>query len=527
MKRAPHRLVDAFEERLQPLETAFHRAYWDSQVHASAETDRRRADLELEVRALKGDAATLAAVNEALSDGMHELVLRRQLEALRLSLTGNQMTNAQRAELVELSSGVESEFASFRAQVDGRSLTENDILDVLQHSDDEELRRKTWAASKQIGRRVSRRVRELGRLRNQIALELGYADYYGMALELQELSEDWLFRVLDELEELTNEPFRIWKEGVDADLASRFGTRQLRPWHYSDPFFQHPPHGTGIELDDIFKESSAVDLTLGTFAGWGIDLKDVIGASDLYPRQMKCQHAFCLDVDRSGGDVRILANVVPGERWVEVMLHEAGHAAYDVSFDRKLPYLLRRPTHTFVTEAMAILCGRLTRDPEWLTTVAGADPTQIEGIASELRRSSAIQSILFARWVLVMTHFERALYADPEADLDAIWWDLVQRFQSVAPPDEEVVEGAWAAKIHVAAAPVYYHNYLLGELLASQLEGVLKQRFGGYVANREAGALLKEELFRPGNSMRWDRLIEQATGKPLSPRDFAAQVAAV
>lgn len=526
MNRAPHRLVDGLEERLQPLEIEFHRAYWESQVHASPDTDRRRSELELDLRALKGDPAALAGVNDALAEGVHEPLLLRQLEVLRLSLTANQMTPDQRAELVELSSSVESEFATFRPKVEGRSLSENDILQILETSTDEDERRKTWVASKEIGRRVAGRVRELARLRNQVAREKGYADYYGMALELQELSEDWLFGVLDELEELTRAPFLSWKAGVDRDLAERFGTEDLRPWHYSDPFFQHAPRGTGLDLDHLYEHASAVDLTTATFAAWGIDLQQVMAASDLYPRQLKCQHAFCLDIDRSGRDVRILANIVPGERWVEVMLHEAGHAAYDVSIDHRLPYLLRRHAHTFVTEAIAIMCGRLTRNPRWLTAVAGVAEADVAAIARQLARSSAIQSILFARWVLVMSHFERALYADPEADLDAVWWDLVSRFQSVSAGDAEV-QGAWTAKIHVAAAPVYYHNYLLGELLASQLETLLDRRFDGFVGDRRAGEVLKKELFHHGNSMRWDRLIESATGKPLSPKDFAAQVTAV
>ena len=526
MNRAPHRLVDGFEARLQPLETEFHRAYWESQVHSSPETDRKRADLELELRALKGDQATLAGVKDALAEGMHEPLLLRQLQVLRLSLTANQMTDAQRAELVELSSAVESEFATFRPTVDGNALTENDILQILETSVDEDERRRAWIASKHVGRRVAGRVRELARLRNHIARDRGHADYYGMALELQELSEEWLFRVLDELEELTNEPFLAWKDQADRDLAERFRTRDLRPWHYSDPFFQHPPHGTGLDLDHLFEDASAVELTTATFDAWGIDLQPVMAVSDLYPRQLKCQHAFCLDIDRSGRDVRILANIVSGERWVEVMLHEAGHAAYDVSIDHRLPYLLRRPAHTFVTEAIAIMCGRLTRDPLWLTRIARVPEEEVAAIAPELARSSAIHSVLFARWVLVMSHFERALYADPEADLDALWWELVARFQSVTPGDDDV-QGAWTAKIHVAAAPVYYHNYLLGELLASQLESTLDQRFGGLVAERGAGHALKRELFHHGNSMRWDRLIETATGRPLSPKDFAAQVSVV
>ena len=523
MNRAPHRLVDGYEARLEELESEFHRAYWDSQVHASPENDHRRADLELQLRTLKGDAGTLAAVKEALEEGMHEPRLRRQLEVMRLSLSGNQMTDAQRQELVEVSSAVESEFATFRPHVDGDALSENDILDVMDRSDDNSVRREVWTASKEIGRRVSGRVRELARLRNRIALEQGYADYYRMALDLQELAEEWLFRLFDELEELTRAPFLEWKTKTDRGLADRFGTTDLRPWHYADPFFQYPPRSSGVDLNPLFLDRDAIQLARDTFAGWGMDLDGVIYKSDLYPRSLKSQHAFCIDIDRTGKDVRILANVVPGERWVEVMLHESGHAAYDISLDRRLPYLLRRPPHTFVTEGMAILSGRLVRDPIWLTEVAGIPESSIAPQAESIRRSSAIQSILFARWVLVMSHFERDLYADPEADLDARWWELVERFQDVSFPDHEI-PGAWASKIHVAAAPVYYHNYLLGELLASQLESTIADRAGGLVNNADAGRLLREGLFRHGNSMRWDQVIEEATGRPLSPKFFAAQV---
>ncbi|HJR44839.1 MAG TPA: M2 family metallopeptidase [Actinomycetota bacterium] len=523
MNRAPHRLVDGFEGRLEPLETEFHRAYWESQVRATPENDRRRADLELQLRALKGDASMLSSVNQALAEGMHEPALRRQLEVLRLSLTANQMTDAQREEMVELASGIESDFATFRPDLDGEALTENKIVEILERSDDVEHRHRTWLASKQIGQRVAGRVRELTRLRNHVALEQGYADYYRMALDLQEISEEWLFGLFDRLDELTRGPFLEWKGGVDRSLADRFGTRDLRPWHYADPFFQHPPRGAGIDLDPFFQKVSAVDLAAGTFREWGFDLGPVLEASDLFPRADKCQHAFCIDVDRSGRDVRILANIVPGERWVETMLHESGHAAYDISIDRHLPYLLRRPAHTFVTEAIAILAGRLTRDPEWLVRVARVSDDDVAPRAAELRRSSAIQSILFARWVLVMAHFERDLYSDPEADLDQRWWELVERYQDVRNPGQEV-RGAWAAKIHIAAAPVYYHNYLLGELLASQLEETLSERAGGVVGSETAGKLLNDGLFRHGNKLRWDKVIEEATGRPLSAEPFAQQV---
>jgi peptidyl-dipeptidase A len=519
----PHRLVSTFEERLADLETRFHEAYWQSQIESSPENDRRRAELELELRRIKGDTEALEAVEAALQEDIHEPILKRQLEVLRLSLKGNQMNDDLRAQIVDLSSSVESDFNTHRAHVDGKPISDNEIEEILKTSDDVDLRRRSWEASKEVGAVVAQRVKELARLRNQVARDLGYADYFRMALELQELDEDWLFRTLEELERLTDEPYERWKGDLDQKLSLRFGTDELMPWHYSDPFFQNLPAEGGVSLDELLKDVPAADMAVETFGSWGIDLTGVMEKSDLYPRDHKCQHAFCLHVDRRSRDVRILANVVPGERWVEVMLHESGHAAYDVEIDQHLPYLLRRNAHIFVTESIALLSGRLARDPEWLVQIAGRDASVVAELEPELRRSDAAQSLIFARWVPVVTYFERELYSDPEGDLNARWWDLVERFQLLTrPPDRDAPD--WAAKIHVAAAPVYYQNYLLGDMLASQLIRTCLDECGGIVGNAEAGRLLKERVFKSGSLMRWDALIEEATGRPLTAKDFVDQV---
>jgi len=124
----------------------------------------------------------------------------------------------------------------------------------------------------------------------------------------------------------------------------------------------------------------------------------------------------------------------------------------------------------------------------------------------------------------VMTNFERALYADPEADLDARWWELVERYQLVRKPVGRTSPD-WAAKIHIACAPVYYHTYLYGQMVASQLSATLERECGGLVDRPDAGNLLAERVFAPGLSVRWDRLIEQATGEPLTAAHFGRAIA--
>ena len=124
----------------------------------------------------------------------------------------------------------------------------------------------------------------------------------------------------------------------------------------------------------------------------------------------------------------------------------------------------------------------------------------------------------------MVTHFERALYADPDADLDTIWWDLVERFQLVRRPAGRH-HPDWAAKIHIAVVPVYYQNYLYGEMFASQLLATLRERTDGLVDRPAAGAYLRDAVFRPASRDRWDRLVADATGAPLGARAFAADLA--
>jgi peptidyl-dipeptidase A len=219
----------------------------------------------------------------------------------------------------------------------------------------------------------------------------------------------------------------------------------------------------------------------------------------------------------------VLCNVTPSERWMSTMLHEFGHAIYDLEVGRELPWLLRT-MHPLATEGVAMLFGRLPLDPEWLARVGEVDSAQVDALRDRLARSQRAALLVFARWVLVMTTFERGLYADPDADHDARWWDLVERFQLVRRPPRRGASD-WAAKIHFAVAPVYYQNYLYGEMVASQLDATLRRRTGGLVDRAEAGEYLAERFFRPGASVRWDALVEHATGEPLSVRHFAAQLA--
>jgi peptidyl-dipeptidase A len=516
-------ILAAAEARLAPLSRASNLAWWESQVSATEENAARRAAAELAVSDALSDRELFAAVDAARAAGSDGEV-GRQLVLLRNLMLTHQLPDELRARIVELESSVDMRFSRHRGVVRGETLDDTEIKKILRSNDDPADRREAWEASKTVGAEVASDVRELARLRNEAARGLGYRDWFALSLATDELDEQKLTDTLAEADRVTAEPFARWKGALDDKLAARFGCAisDLRPWHYADPFFQETPPDGAVDLDPLFAGEDVVALARRTFEGLGLEVAGILDRSDLYPRDGKNQHAFCIDIDRRG-DVRVLANTVVTYDCANTMLHELGHGVYALGYRDDLPWLLRS-THLVATEATALLCGSLAGRREWLDGILAAGSGDVRELAGELEAARAAELLVFTRWVLVMTNFERALYADPESDLDTIWWELVSRHQRVTPPDGRRAPD-WAAKIHIAVAPVYYHTYLYGAIVGLQLTAALERAAGGIVDRPEAGAILREKLFAPGESVRWDELVTQASGTPLSVASLATAVA--
>ena len=187
-----------------------------------------------------------------------------------------------------------------------------------------------------------------------------------MQLALAELSQEQVLKLFDELDALTREPFHAAKAEIDAALARQCGVSvdELRPWHYHDPFFQESPAIYG-NFESVYRQIDTVKVVRKFYEGIGLPIDDVLARSDLFEKPGKCPHAFSTDIDREG-DVRVLANVVPGQEWLATMLHECGHAAYSKNIPRSVPYVLRIESHALTTEGVAMMFERLAGDARWL-----------------------------------------------------------------------------------------------------------------------------------------------------------------
>ena len=505
-----HRAVTSLVERIvaevEPLHLAHNEAVWKANVTGDPAHEAESARLDAEIRKIFARPEPFRFLGDALkAGGVGDETLQRQLVLLHHNFQAHQIPPETIERMVRIEKGLESRFNNFRALLGGERVSDNHIRQVLHRSQDVAERRAAWEASKQIGAEVVADLIELVKIRNAAARDLGFANFYTMSLTLDELDER---------------------------ISKRFGIspREVRPWHMSDPFFQEAPQAE-VDLDPFFSERPLEELSATYFRSIGLEIEDLLKRADLYEKPGKSQHAFCLQVDRKG-DIRVLCNLRPNEQWMSTLLHELGHAVYDQHVDMELPYLLRTASHTLTTEASAMLFGRLSKNAAWLHRYAGLDRTRATQAGEKFERAIREQLLVQTRWCLVMCHMERALYRDPDQDLDTLWWNLVQRFQKVPRPDGRHAPD-WASKIHFSVAPVYYQNYMLGEIMASQLQHhILARVLGGgadawerYVSSPKVGQFLIVTLFRSGKALDWRGTIRQATGAPLQTDAFVSELA--
>ena len=530
MTRNFTQFLKEYEGKVIPLSKETSLASFEASITGNDSLYKKSEELQFELSKIftnQQDFALLKEIKE--SNTISDPILKRQLEIIYLGYLGKQLDEQKIKKIIEMQTDVEKRYNVFRAVLDEKPYTDNQIEEILQSSTDSKVLEKAWQASKEVGKNVAEDVLKLVHLRNDAARDLGFANFHTMQLQLSEQDPQEIEKLFDELDNLTRQAFAEVKEEVDRVLSKKYGIKPdgMQPWHYQNRFFQEAPKIYSVNLDQFYKDKDIVEITRRYFAGLGLPIDDLIAKSDLFEKEGKYQHAYCTDIDREG-DVRVVCNVKPNYQWMNTMLHEYGHAVYSKYNDRTIPYTLRDAAHTFTTEAIAMLFGSMASNPYWLRDMLGVPPEQLDKIAQDCFKSLRLETLVFSRWAQVMYRFEKSMYTNPEQDLNDLWWDLVEKYQMIKRPAGRN-EPDWAAKIHVALYPAYYHNYLMGNILASQFyytisqqvlqqENVTEQSFTNHP---EVGKFLDEKIFKPGARYTWNEMIEQATGEKLTAKYYA------
>ena len=200
---------------------------------------------------------------------------------------------------------------------------------------------------------------------------LGYRDHFALALATGELDEDRLFDDARRRRPRHREPVHrveARRRRVARRRASGARVDELRPWHFDDPFFQSPPAEGAVAIDHFFADADLEALTLRTYDGLGLDVRAGARAQrSLRPRREE--------------PARVLHRHRPRRRRPRAVQRRAQRALDGDDAPRVRPRDLRprvasgrspgssaaRRTR-LTTEGIAMLFGRLTRDPDWLAS---------------------------------------------------------------------------------------------------------------------------------------------------------------
>jgi len=467
----------------------------------------------------------------------------RQLERTILIAAEAPMTNPELAAArIEAEVKQSSLMNSFEFKLNGKPITPNEIDNFLQTNMNLQARLEVWKASKQIGPALKPGLVKLRDLRNRVARELGYSDYFALQCASYDMSSDEMLRLqksfMDELRPLYLQIHTY----VKYELAKRYNqpVPKLIPAHWINNRWAQ--NWTGIvpeaNLDDRFKDKNPEWIVQRGEQFWkGLGFPSLPESfwklSDLYPvkpgeNRKKNTHASCWHIDLDK-DIRSLMSVEPNSQWFETAHHELGHAYYFMSYSRpEVPPLLRTSANPAFHEGIAELASLASGQPSYLKSL-GVLPQEMQIDQLQFLLNDAVaNSVPFIYWASgTMTFWEADIYANNLApdQWNSRWWKYVREFQGVEPPEPRGEEYCDAAtKTHINDAPCYYFAYPTATVIKFQLndyvcKNVLKRQpqDANYANNPKIGEFLRS-LMEKGATEDWRTLLKRTTGEELSTR---------
>ncbi|NOY06273.1 MAG: M2 family metallopeptidase [Chlorobi bacterium] len=423
-----------------------------------------------------------------------------------------------------------------------KTITPNQIDEILATSRDLNERKHVWEVSKQVGPALKPGLIELRKLRNEVARAMGFNSFFDLQVADYGMSVGEMMQLMQETLEQTRPLYEQLHTYTKYVLAKRYGREvpKMIPAHWLGNRWSQAWPGIveGVDLDPLFKSKSAEWIVqqaerFYTSLGFPELPASFWEKSDLYQlppgsTRKKNTHASAwhLDLDK---DVRSLMSVVPNYRWFETTHHELGHIYYYLAYSNpSVPLLLRGGANRAFHEAVGDLISIAARQIPYLREIGILPPDMKIDRTQWLLNEALDNAVVFMPWSAgVMSHWERDLYEEnlsPDK-FNQRWWKYVEKFQGVEPPEprgEEFCDPA--TKTHINDDPAQYYDYALAYLIKYQLhmyiaKNILKQdpHNCNYYGNREVGTWLWD-LLKLGKTKDWRTVIREKTGEDISPK---------
>ena len=431
---------------------------------------------------------------------------------------------------------------SFQFKLKGKPVTANDIDNLLTSSSDLAERKAVWEASKEIGPTLRNNLMTLRDLRNGVAGEMNYPDYFSLETAAYGMKADEMVQMNEQFMSALRPLYLQLHTWTKHKLAEKYHepVPNKIPAHWLNNRWAQ--NWTGLvesaDLDPYFKGKTAewIAKTAEDFY-LGLGFKPLPASfwvkSDLYPvpvgdPRKKNTHASCWHVDLEN-DIRSLQSIEPNSEWFFTAHHELGHGHYFESYTRpEVPPLLRLGANPGFHEGIGELISLASSQVPYLQAkgILPADfKTDKTSFLLDDALARSVPFIFFASGT--MTHWEADIYAHhlDTGDWNDRWWKYVSEFQGVEPPAKRGEDWAdYATKTHINDTPAYYYNYAFATVLKFQLHDYIAKKIlhqppqsCNYAGNKEVGAWL-ENILKKGGTEDWRKVLKEATGEDLSTR---------
>ena len=521
-------------------------AEWASNTHI-VEGDDTNARA---TRAAKEALAAFTGSRENIAKAQEFLAKKEQLDPLQTKQLENILRSAAEnpqtvPELVKQKIAAETEqvekLYGFTFEADGRELTTNEIDRILRESTDLAERRRVWEASKEVGKGLRPGLIKLRDLRNRTVQALGYSSFAGHQASEYEMTSAEMVELMEKVNRELRPLYRELHTWARYELAKKYQqpVPDLIPAHWLPNRWGQDWNALvkveGLDLDAALKDKEPrwiVEQAEEFYVslGFGKLPAGFWERSSLYPlpkdaAYKKNNHASAWHLDLAN-DVRSLMSVESNFKWYGTTHHELGHVYYYLSYTRpEVPPLLRGGANRAFPEGIGSLMGFAAGQKAFLEgrelVAKGTPSDEIQALLKE-----ALGDVVFIPFSTgTMTHFEHSLYEEnlPAEKFNQYWWELVRKYQGIAPPSERGEEYCDAAtKTHINNDPAQYYDYSLSYLFFYQVHEtiatkILKQdpHNTNYWGNQEVGKFLAD-LMRPGATRNWRELLQEKTGKDLS-----------
>ena len=434
----------------------------------------------------------------------------------------------------------------FNFKIDGKSISANDIDDILNSSADLNKRLQAWSESKEVGKSLKKGINETRDLRNKAVQALGYKDFFGYMVSDYGMSTPEL---RETTKKMINEVWPLYRElhtWARYELAKKYKqpVPDMLPAHWLPNRWGQDWKGIvkteALNIDSALKKKNAEWIVKEGelfYISLGFDElpASFYEKSSLYPVPpdsgfKKNNHASAWHMDLEH-DIRSLMSVEPNTEWWQTTLHELGHVFYFISYTNPdVPIILRDGANRAFHEAIGDLIGHAVLQKPFLRSF-GLLPENNKnetGLDTLALLSEALDYIVFIPWSAgVMTEFEHELYSNnlPIDQYNKKWWELVKKFQGIVPPSPRGEEYCDAAsKTHIIDDPGGYYDYAMSNILVFQFhdyisKNILKQdpHSTNYYGNKDIGKFLKD-LMHPGASVDWREHLKNTIGSEMSAR---------